>query len=126
MEAVKEKAVALTEQQLEDALPRPCGYKILLALPEVKETFDSGIIKPDQMRRQEEIATVVALVLDIGPEAYKDKEKFPSGPWCKVGDYVLIRAYAGTRFKVYGKEFRLVNDDSIEGVVADPNGYSRV
>lgn len=126
MEAVKEKAVAPTEQQLEAALPRPCGYKILLALPEVKETFESGIIKPDQMRRQEEIATVVALVLDMGPEAYKDKERFSSGPWCKVGDYVLIRAYAGTRFKVYGKEFRLVNDDSIEGVVADPNGYSRV
>jgi co-chaperonin GroES (HSP10) len=78
------------------------------------------------MRRQEEIATVVAVVLDIGPEAYKDKAKFPSGPWCKIGDYVLIRAYAGTRFKVYGKEMRLINDDSIEGVVADPNGYSRV
>lgn len=126
MEAVQDKAVEPTEQQLEDALPRPCGYKLLIALPEVKETFDSGIIKPDQMRRQEEIATVVAVVLDMGPEAYKDKEKFPSGPWCKVGDYVLVRAYAGTRFKVYGKEFRLLNDDSIEGVVADPSGYSRV
>jgi co-chaperonin GroES (HSP10) len=116
-----------TDSQIEDALPRPTGYKILIALPEVAETFgDSGILKPTAVVRQDEVASVVALVLDLGPDAYADKDKFPSGAWCKPGDYVLVRAYSGTRFKVYGKEFRLINDDTVEGVVANPAAYSRI
>lgn len=115
-----------TDEEMDAGLPTPCGYKILVALPQVEETFEGGIIKADVTRKQEEVATVVAAVLQLGPDAYKDKEKFPTGPWCKEGDFVIVRAYSGTRFKLYGKEFRLLNDDSIEGVVADPRGYSRI
>lgn len=116
-----------TEDEIESALPSPSGYKILIALPQVAETYgESGIIKPTSVVRQDEVSSVVALVLDVGPDAYKDKEKFPSGPWCKPGDYVLVRAYSGTRFKVHGKEFRLINDDTVEGVVANPAAYSRI
>ena len=115
-----------TDAQIEAALPKPSGYKILVALPKVENTFDSGIIKPESLVRQEEVSSVVALVLELGPDAYKDTEKFPSGAWCKEGDYVMVRAYSGTRFKVYGQEFRLINDDTVEGVVSDPSGYSRI
>lgn len=115
------------EDAMDAALPRPSGYKLLIALPEVDETYgESGLLKADMAKKQDEVATVVGLVLELGPDAYKDTTKFPSGPWCKEGDYILFRAYSGTRFKVYGKEFRLINDDTVEGVVADPSGYSRV
>lgn len=120
------KAIEVTDEQLEAGIPRPSGYKILISLPTIKETYDSGIVKAESTRRNEEVSTIIASVLELGPDAYQDKVKFPSGPWCKVGDYIIIRAYSGTRFTLYGKEFRLLNDDSVEGVVADPTGYSRV
>jgi co-chaperonin GroES (HSP10) len=75
--------------------------------------------------KQEEHATTVLFVVAVGPEAYKDTAKFPSGPWCKQGDFVLVRTYSGTRFKIYGKEFRLLNDDQIDAVVDDPRGITR-
>lgn len=119
--------VELTDEQMEAALPRPCGHKMLLALPEVEKTFSgTSIQKVGATREAESITSVVALVLDMGPDAYQDKARFPSGPWCKVGDYVLTGPYKGQRFNLNGKEFRILNDDSIEGVVADPAGYRRV
>jgi co-chaperonin GroES (HSP10) len=121
-----EKTAQVTDAEIEAGLPKPCGYKILVALPKVEETYESGIIKSDAVRKQEEVATVIAAVLEVGPDAYKDTAKFPTGPWCKEGDFVIIRAYSGTRFRLYGTEYRLLNDDSVEGVVADPRGYSRV
>jgi co-chaperonin GroES (HSP10) len=117
----------MNENELDAALPTPCGYKILIALPEVQETYDgSALLRPKTLIHQEEAASVVALVLQLGPDAYKDVTKFPSGAWCKEGDYVLVRSYSGTRFKVFGKEFRLINDDTVEGVVPSPTGYSRI
>jgi co-chaperonin GroES (HSP10) len=115
----------LTDEQLEAQLPKPVGYRLLIALPQVEETFESGIIKAEKTVYEEKILTVVGLVLDIGDQAYKDETRFPSGPWCKVGDYVLFRANTGTRFRVDGVEYRIMNDDSIEAVVADPRGVSR-
>lgn len=111
-----------------EQVPKPQGYHILVKLREVDETFgESGIIKSDQMMQNEEISTVIAQVVDMGPEAYADKERYPSGAWCEIGDYVLIRAYSGTRFKIHGKEiFRIINDDSVEATVEDPTGYSRI
>lgn len=107
-------------------LPEPTGWKILCIVPDVAETFDgSSIVKADTFMKQEEHATTVLFVLKVGPDAYKDQEKFPSGPWCKAGDFVLVRTYSGTRFKIYGKEFRLLNDDQIDAVVEDPRGISR-
>jgi co-chaperonin GroES (HSP10) len=107
-------------------LPRPVGYKLLCAVPQIEQKFEgSSIIKPDAVSRVEEQTTSILFVLDVGPDAYGDKEKFPGGPWCQKGDFVLVRTYSGTRFKVHGKEFRLLNDDQIDGVVDDPRGYTR-
>lgn len=126
MSSVVTTAPEVSEAEMEAGLPRPCGYKILVALPKVEDTFESGILKPDIIKKQEEVATVIAAVLELGPDAYKDTTKFPTGAWCKQGDFVIIRAYSGTRFKLHGQEFRLINDDTVEGVVSDPRGYSRV
>jgi co-chaperonin GroES (HSP10) len=108
------------------AVPKPTGWKILCMVPDVADTFEgSTIVKADTFMKQEETATTVLYVLRVGPDAYKDAVKFPSGPWCKEGDFVLVRTYSGTRFKVFGKEFRLLNDDQIDAVVDDPRGVTR-
>jgi co-chaperonin GroES (HSP10) len=116
----------LTQEQRAKTIPDPTGWKILCALPEVDDTFEgTNIVKADTFMRQEEHASTVLFVMKVGPDAYKDTAKFPSGPWCKEGDFVLVRTYSGTRFKIFGKEFRLLNDDQIEAVVDDPRGISR-
>lgn len=107
-------------------LPKPAGYKLLCAVPQIDSKFDNSmLVKPDAVARVEEQTTTILFVLGVGPDAYKDEAKFPTGPWCKEGDFVLVRTYAGTRFRVHGKEFRILNDDQIEGTVDDPRGYSR-
>lgn len=106
-------------------LPEPKGYRILCAIPDADKTFESGILKADDTRRLEENGTVVLFVLKMGDLCYKDEARFPTGPWCKEGDFILTRAYAGTRFKIHGREFRILNDDTVEGVVQDPRGYTR-
>ncbi len=118
--------VYVSPEMMEEGLPKPCGWRILIAMPDVERTYAGGIIKSDATIRNEEVSSVVARVLELGPDAYADKERYPNGPWCKEGDYVIIRAYSGTRFKVYGKEFRIINEDTVEGVVADPRGYTRI
>ena len=115
-----EEAQVTTEADWEAQLPKPVGYRVLVALPEVEETYDSGIVKPESVKHREYIMSIMGIVLDMGESAYKDKERYPEGPWCKAGDYVLFRMNTGTRFKVGGKEFRLMNDDSIEAVIPDP------
>jgi co-chaperonin GroES (HSP10) len=106
-------------------LPEPVGYHILVALPEAEEKYESGIIKSDETRRFEEVLATVFFVVKLGPDAYKDSVKFPTGPWCKQGDFILARPNSGTRLKIHGREFRLINDDTVEAVVADPRGISR-
>ena len=117
--------VQLSDEELEAQLPKPVGYRVLIALPQVEETFEGGIIKAEKTLHEEKILTVVGLVLDMGDQAYADKDRFPNGPWCKVGDYVMFRANTGTRFRFNGVEYRIMNDDSIEAVVADPRGVTR-
>ena len=106
-------------------LPDPTGFRILLALPEIKEKSDGGIILDPGYTAKEAQASVLGFVLKMGPDCYVDKTKFPTGPWCKVGDWVLIRSYAGSRVKIFDKEFRIINDDTIECVVHDPQGIKR-
>ena len=106
-------------------LPDPAGYRLLCAVPEVEERTAGGIWKADISKQYEELTTPVLFVLKMGPEAYKDATKFPTGPWCKVGDFVLTRPHVGSRVKIHGKEFRIINDDSVEAVVEDPRGVSR-
>ena len=106
-------------------LPRPSGYRILCALPEAEEEYDSGLIKADETMRMEEILTTVLFVVDLGPDCYQDEDKFPTGPWCKKGDFILVRPNSGSRLVIHGREFRVINDDSVEGVVDDPRGIKR-
>lgn len=106
-------------------LPDPKGYRVLLAMPAVEEKTAGGIIRPDKLRDEEKTASILGLVLKLGPDAYADPDKFPGGAWCKAGDWVIFRSYSGTRFKIDGREFRLINDDTVEAVVADPKGYGR-
>ena len=107
-------------------LPTPVGWKLLCAVPEVQDTFDgTSIVRSEATIKAEEHGTTVLFVAKVGPDAYKDPDKFPTGPWCKEGDFVLVRTYSGTRFKIHGREFRLLNDDGIEAVVQDPRGIGR-
>jgi co-chaperonin GroES (HSP10) len=106
-------------------LPKPSGYKILCAIPEQDKEYDGGIIKADETIRNEELLTTVLFVVELGPDCYKDEKRFPTGPWCKKGDFVLVRPHAGTRLVIHDREFRIINDDSVEGVVEDPRGIRR-
>jgi len=110
---------------LQAKLPEPTGYRLLIALPEIDEKTEGGVIMPDGLRKDESTASIIGFVIKAGPDAYSDTERFPNGAWCKEGDFVIFRSYSGTRFKVHGKEFRLINDDTVEGVVDDPRGYTR-
>jgi hypothetical protein len=114
-----------TAEEKARQLPRPSGYHILCAIPEMEKEYDSGIIKADETLRNEEILTTVLFVVDLGPDCYKDEKKFPSGPWCQKGDFILVRPNAGSRLVIHGREFRLINDDTVEGVVDDPRGIKR-
>ena len=107
-------------------LPEPNGYRILVAPKEVEEKTASGIHLPDERVEKENDASIVFCVIDLGPDAYADESKFPDGPWCKKGDWVILSSYAGTRFKVQGMEFRIINDDTVLAVVDDPRRVSRV
>ena len=114
-------------EQKAKQLPKPSGYRILCAIPEVEKEYESelGLIKSDETIRNEELLTTVLFVVDLGPDCYKDTSRFPSGPYCKIGDFILVRPHAGTRLIIHGKEFRVINDDSVEGVVEDPRGIRR-
>lgn len=107
-------------------VPDPATYHLLCVLPEIEEEYgDSGLVKAGQTMHYEELLSPVLFVVKMGPDAYKDEKRFPNGPSCKVGDFVLVRPNTGTRIKIHGKEFRIINDDSVEAVVQDPRGISR-
>ena len=112
-------------KKLTSQLPDVKGYRILCMVPEADEKYESGLIKSDAVKQIQEHSTVVLFVMQLGDLAYKDEARFPSGAWCKEGDFVITRAYAGTRIKIHGKEFRIINDDTVEAVVDDPRGYER-
>lgn len=114
-----------TAEEKAKQLPEPKTYHLLCALPEIQETTDGGIIKSAQSIHYEEVLSPVLFVVSMGPDAYKDEKRFPSGPSCNVGDFVLVRPNTGTRVKIHGREFRIITDDSVEAVVADPRGIKR-
>jgi co-chaperonin GroES (HSP10) len=115
-----------TAEEKASQLPKAVGYKILVALPEAEEKFDNGIIKSDETKRMEEVLATVFFVVDLGPDCYTDKVRYPTGPWCKKGDFILARPNSGTRLKIHGREFRMINEDTVDAVVQDPRGISRV
>ena len=115
----------VSEEVLE-RLPDPSGYRLLIAALSVSEKTAGGVIRPDEIKDRESTASLIGYVLKAGPDAYTDTDKFPTGGYAKVGDFVMFRAYSGTRFKVGGSEFRIINDDTVEATVSDPRGYERV
>ena len=114
-----------TDEEKAKQLPKPSGYRILCAIPDTEREYEGGIIKTDEAVRFDELLTTVLFVVDLGSDCYKDKDRFPSGPWCKKGDFILVRPNAGTRLVIHGREFRIINDDSVEGIVDDPRGIKR-
>jgi co-chaperonin GroES (HSP10) len=126
-----DKAVDLTQlldksnEEKATQLPKPSGYRILCAIPEMEKEYESGILKADETVRVEETLTTVLFVVDLGPDCYSDKSRFPNGPWCKKGDFILVKPYAGSRLVIHGREFRIINDDTVEGIVDDPRGIKR-
>ena len=107
-------------------VPKPVGWKILCAVPDIEHKFEgTNIVRAEKYAEQDAIATSVLFVVAVGDLAYHDKVKFPTGPWCKEGDFVLVRTYAGTRFKLGTQELRLLNDDQVDAVVSDPRGITR-
>jgi len=112
-------------EQKAKQLPDPSGYRILCAIPEIERKTEGGILKADVTVSNEELLTSTLFVVKVGPDAFKDEKRFPSGPWCKEGDFILTRPHAGSRVKIHGREFRIINDDSVEAVVQDPRGVSR-
>jgi co-chaperonin GroES (HSP10) len=109
-------------------LPDPKTFRLLCVVPEAMEEFadsEIGIVKSNQSMHYEEVLTPVLFVVKLGPDAYTDTARFPSGPSCKEGDFVIVRPNSGTRLKIHGREFRIINDDSVEAVVEDPRGITR-
>jgi len=109
-------------------LPDPKTFRLLCVVPEAMEEYadsEAGLVKSSQSMMYEEVLTPVLFVVKIGPDAYTDKTRFPNGPSCKVGDFVIVRPNSGTRLKIHGREFRIINDDSVEAVVQDPRGITR-
>lgn len=106
-------------------VPDPVTYHILCMVPKAEDEYESGLVKAGQTMMFEELLSPVLFVAKMGPDAYKDSLRFPSGPSCKVGDFVLVRPNTGTRLKIHGTEWRLINDDSVEAVVQDPRGVKR-
>lgn len=115
-----------SDEEKAKQVPDPKTYHILCILPEANEAYDSGILKAGNTVNYEELLSPILFVAKIGPDAFKDEKRFPSGPSCAVGDFVIVRPNSGTRFKIHGREMRIINDDSIEAVVEDPRGLTRV
>ena len=107
-------------------IPNPKTYHLLCMLPEAKEEYEGGLLKANQTMQYEELLSPVLFVAKLGPDAFKDEKRFPSGPSCEVGDFVIVRPNSGTRMKIHGTEWRIINDDSVEAVVEDPRGIQRV
>jgi co-chaperonin GroES (HSP10) len=109
-------------------LPDPKTFHMLCVVPEAMEQYadsEIGIVKSSGDIWREEMLTPVLFVVKLGPDCYKDPTRFPSGPSCKEGDFVIVRPNSGTRLKIHGREFRILNDDSVEAVVEDPRGITR-
>jgi co-chaperonin GroES (HSP10) len=106
-------------------LPDPKTFHLLCVVPDAEEEYEGGLIKSGQTMHYEEVLTPVLFVVKLGPDAYKDEKRFPNGPSCKEGDFIVVRPNSGTRLKIHGREFRIINDDSVEATVEDPRGIIR-
>ena len=113
------KAVEKQKKEM-DKVPNPSGYRITLFPLKLESKTKSGLYLTDETVQESQLTTNICKVLKMGPDAYKDKEKFPTGPWYKLDDWVLITRYAGSRIRIDGGELRIINDDEILAVIDDP------
>lgn len=118
--------LSATAEEKAKQVPEPVTYHLLCVLPEANEEYEGGLLKASQTMHFEELLSPVLFVVKMGPDAFKDEKRFPSGASCKVGDFILVRPNTGTRMKIHGREFRIINDDSVEAVIQDPRGVQRV
>ena len=114
--------LALEEKYKEETekLPKPTGWRILVLPFKMKEKTKGGVIIADTSLERQQLAAQCANVLAVGPDAYRDKDRYPQGPWCKVGDWIVFARYAGSRIKIEGGEVRLLNDDEILATIKNP------
>jgi co-chaperonin GroES (HSP10) len=122
------KVLNKSAEQKAKQLPEPKTYHMLCVVPEAMEEYQDsevGLLKDSKTMYYEEVLTPVLFVVKLGPDCYKDQTRFPSGPSCKEGDFIIVRPNSGTRLKIHGREFRIINDESVEAVVEDPRGITR-
>ena len=126
---IKQRKAAQQSKQLKEkkkkplekmSIPKPTGWRIIVLPYKAKEKTKGGIILSDKTVAESQIATNCGLVMEVGPDAYQDSDKFPNGPWCKKKDWVLFARYAGSRINIDGGELRVLNDDEILGTIDDP------
>jgi co-chaperonin GroES (HSP10) len=115
-----------TPEEKARQIPDPVTYYLLCMLPKAEENIEgSSLVKTSTMMHHEELLSPVLFVAKIGPDAFKNEKRFPSGPSCKIGDFVIVRPNSGTRMKIHGTEWRIISDDSVEAVIQDPRGIQR-
>lgn len=119
------EATEVNFEELAEFLPKPQGYRLLVAAAKVEDKKGS-VLLPEQYRSLEDTASIIGCVISMGKDAYGDAKKFPNGPYCKVGDWIMYRSYSGTRFRLGDAELRLINDDQVEATVEDPRKIERI
>ncbi len=108
-----------TEKE-EPKLPKPTGWRLLVLPFKMKETTKGGLVLAETTLERQQVASQVGLVMAMGPQCYKDKERYPEGPWCKEKDWIMFARYAGSRIKIEGGEMRLLNDDEVLATIDSP------
>ena len=109
-----------SEKKQEPKLPKPTGWRLLVLPFKMKEKTKGGLVLAETTLEKQQVASQVGLVMAMGPDCYKDKERYPDGPWCKVKDWVMFARYAGSRIKIEGGEMRLLNDDEVLATIDSP------
>jgi len=112
--------VKKSEKKEEPKLPKPTGWRLLVLPFKMKETTKGGLVLAETTLERQQVASQVGLVMAMGPQCYKDKERYPEGPWCKEKDWVMFARYAGSRIKIDGGEMRLLNDDEVLATIESP------
>ena len=107
-------------KQDSEKLPQPTGWRMLVLPFKIKEKTKGGVILAEDTLERQQVASQVGLVMAMGPQCYKDKERYPEGPWCKEKDWVMFARYAGSRIKIDGGEMRLLNDDEVLATIDSP------
>ena len=125
MSSIAETVIDIDAKETATQLPEACGSSILCVVPDIEAQYDSGILKSEETKRNETILSVVLFVVELGPDCYIEKDKFPSGPYCKKGDFVLVAAHTGIQVNIHGKAFRIIYDDQVRSIVQDPRGIRR-